>query len=412
MSDKMGDKMSDKMRDKKHGKIFFTMPARLNPTLLKQTLACALGALALLTAPIVQAADRAVGSLRFIGEQRIASGLMYRDTAVGGLSGLDYDAASDTWYLVTDDRSEKAPARFYTARLHLDADAFHGITLTGVSLFTQQDGKPYPSRLRQVFARGEIADFESIRIDPTDRTFWYTSEGDCITTHRDPSITHGSAAGAFISRIEPPAMLRLCHPIGSGSRFNATFEGLTFSADGRTLWVSMEGPTHEDGPLPTVESGAFGRVTEFSRDGAVLRQVAYPIDAVVPVPAQGKHGENGVSDMLAVDEHRFLMIERGAAQDENGRWSNDIRLYEMDIRDATDVKDMPALREGTFKPATKRLVLNLEALSLQRLDNIEGIAWGPKLPNGHDTLVLVSDDNFHPPQVTQLLAFEVLPPVN
>lgn len=384
--------------------------ARLFP--LKPTLVSALGALAMLALPLAHAADRAVGSLRLIGEQRIPSGEMFRDTAVGGLSGLDYDAASDTWYLLSDDRSEKAPARFYTARLDLDAEAFRGITLTGVSVFTQQDGKPYPSRLRQVLARGEIADFESIRIDPTDRSLWYTSEGDCLTTFRDPSITHGSATGAFIARIEPPPMLRLCHPIGSGSRFNATFEGLTFSADGRTLWVSMEGPTHEDGPLPTPEQGAFGRVTEFARDGAVLRQVAYPIDAVVPVPAKGKHGENGVSDMLAVDENRFLMIERGAAQDENGRWSNDIRIYEMNIRDATDVREVPALREGTFKPATKRLVLNLKALALQRLDNIEGIAWGPKLPNGHDTIVLVSDDNFHPPQITQLLAFEVLPPVN
>lgn len=377
-----------------------------------KTMLAAFCALTLLTAPLAHAAERAVGTLRFIGEQRIASGEMFRDTEVGGLSGLDYDPTSNTWILVSDDRSEKSPARFYTAKLDLDADAFRGITLTGVSVFTQQDGKPYPSRLRQVFARGEIADFESIRIDPADQTLWYTSEGDCLTTHRDPSITHGSATGAFISRIEPPSMLRLCNPIGSGSRFNATFEGLTFSADGRTLWAAMEGPTHEDGPLPTPERGAFGRVTEFGRDGAVLRQIAYPIDAVVPVPAKGKHGENGVSDMLAVDDHRFLMLERGAAQDENGRWSNDIRIYEMDVRDATDVREIPALREGAFKPATKRLVLNLKTLSLQRVDNLEGIAWGPRLPNGHDTLVLVSDDNFHPPQITQLLAFEVLPPVN
>ncbi|NGY80198.1 esterase-like activity of phytase family protein (plasmid) [Bacillus megaterium] len=51
----------------------------------------------------------------------------------------------------------------------------------------------------------------------------------------------------------------------------------------------------------------------------------------------------------------------------------------------------------------------MTTLGLSVLDNIEGISWGPKLPNGHDSLVLVSDDNFNRNQVTQFLAFEVLP---
>lgn len=370
------------------------------------TLAAMLGSLA---APMAQAAGHSVGSLRFIGEQRIPSGATFQDTVVGGLSGLDYEAATDTWYLISDDRSEKSPARFYTAKLQFDASAFSNVTLTGATILTQANGKPYPSRLRQVFSGGEIPDFESIRVDPTDRSLWYASEGDCPTTHRDPSITHGTTAGAFLGRIEAPAMFRLCEPFGSGSRFNVTFEGLTFAADGNTVWASMEGPIHEDGPVPTAEAGALSRITEFSRDGAVLRQIAYPIDPVTPPPAKGKHGENGVTDILAVDAHRFLVLERAASQDASGRYVNDIRIYEMDIRNATDVREVPALRDGNFRPAAKRLVLNLTTLNLPRLDNIEGIAWGPTLPNGHDTLVLVSDDNFHSPQITQLLAFEVLP---
>jgi hypothetical protein len=36
------------------------------------------------------------------------------------------------------------------------------------------------------------------------------------------------------------------------------------------------------------------------------------------------------------------------------------------------------------------------------------MTWGPKLANGHDTLVLVSDNNFNAAsQITQVLAFEV-----
>jgi hypothetical protein len=59
-----------------------------------------------------------------------------------------------------------------------------------------------------------------------------------------------------------------------------------------------------------------------------------------------------------------------------------------------------------FTAMRKRLVLDLSAAGIDT-DNIEGAAWGPRLPNGNATLLLVSDDNFHPQQVNQFLAFEV-----
>ena len=38
-----------------------------------------------------------------------------------------------------------------------------------------------------------------------------------------------------------------------------------------------------------------------------------------------------------------------------------------------------------------------------RLDNVEGITLGPKLPDGRQAIVLVSDNNFSRFQVTQFL---------
>ncbi|MGV0803164.1 esterase-like activity of phytase family protein, partial [Mycolicibacterium elephantis] len=38
-------------------------------------------------------------------------------------------------------------------------------------------------------------------------------------------------------------------------------------------------------------------------------------------------------------------------------------------------------------------------------DNIEGITLGPTLPDGRQSVVLVSDDNFSADQFTQFLAF-------
>jgi len=42
-------------------------------------------------------------------------------------------------------------------------------------------------------------------------------------------------------------------------------------------------------------------------------------------------------------------------------------------------------------------------------DNIEAIALGPKLPNGHHTLLLASDNNFDDSQRNLFLAFEIVP---
>jgi len=51
----------------------------------------------------------------------------------------------------------------------------------------------------------------------------------------------------------------------------------------------------------------------------------------------------------------------------------------------------------------------LGSSDLPWIDNIEGVSFGPDLSHGHRSLVLVSDNNFNPDQITQFLAFEVLP---
>ncbi|MDX2939877.1 esterase-like activity of phytase family protein [Streptomyces ipomoeae] len=42
---------------------------------------------------------------------------------------------------------------------------------------------------------------------------------------------------------------------------------------------------------------------------------------------------------------------------------------------------------------------------MRRVDNVEGITLGPRLPDGRRTVLLVSDDNFSAVQTTQFLAF-------
>jgi len=113
--------------------------------------------------------------------------------------------------------------------------------------------------------------------------------------------------------------------------------------------------------------------------------------------------------VLMLDAHRMLVLERAYMSGLDDRRRNSMRLYAIDTRQASDTLNIAVLKPGNHTPAGKTLVssfINFPALI--RLDNTEGMCWGPVLPNGHKTLLFVSDDNFSPRQITQFLAFEFL----
>jgi hypothetical protein len=87
---------------------------------------------------------------------------------------------------------------------------------------------------------------------------------------------------------------------------------------------------------------------------------------------------------------------------------NTIKLYEVSIPGADDVNGFDSLATllAAIRPVSKSLLLNLDALGIP-LDNVEGMTFGPSLPNGRRALVLVSDNNFSPAAFTQFLLFAV-----
>ncbi|WP_274651028.1 esterase-like activity of phytase family protein [Paenibacillus humicola] len=352
-----------------------------------------------------------VGQLAFIGEQRISNDTQYKGTLVGGLSGIDYNPRTHRWIMISDDRSDHNPARFYTAKLKYDTKSFYSLKLTGVTELKQPDGTVYPNSSQYgTTHQGVVPDLESIRFDPSGKSVWYTSEGD-RSLGFNPFIDQASMKGKYLSSYSIPDAVRMDSAAGGskGFRSNLALEGSSFTPDGQFYFTSMEASLYQDGEISTVDNGSYSRITKYDRDGNIVAQFAYPVDPIPAKPGPGKSADNGVSDMLAINDHQFLMLERSGVQAADGSYTNYIRIYEADLDSATDVKDMDALKTGSFKPAAKRLVLILNSLHLPKLDNIEGISWGAKLKNGHDSLVVISDNNFNDSQVTQLLAFDVLP---
>jgi len=356
--------------------------------------------------PPARSAADTISHLRLIGEQRLPYRPAFDGTVVGGLSGIDYDAVHGDWVLISDDRSDHNPARYYRARLRYDDKSFTAIDVTAVHTLLQPDGSDYPSS-RQAAARGGVvSDLEAVRVDPQDGSIWYSSEGD-VKLAMNPFVRRATRDGRFQAELPLPPLFNVDRQRRVGPRDNQAFEGLSFAPDGKTLWVSLEGPMYQDGGLPDPSHGAVNRITHFTRTGAVLGQYVYPLGAIPAAPGTGKNADNGISELLAISPTRLLALERAGVENDAGVYTTYVRIYEIDTAGATDVSGLQTLVGAEYRPATRRLVLDLNDIGLAHVDNLEGMAFGPVLPNGNASLVLISDDNFSKKQVTQVLVFEV-----
>src|SRR5690349_10407755 len=84
-----------------------------------------------------------IKNLKYLGEYIIPHNVQFKNTTVGGLSGIDYDKENDLFYLISDDWSQTNPARFYTAKLFIN-NKIDSVQFLDVKYFLQPDGSVYP----------------------------------------------------------------------------------------------------------------------------------------------------------------------------------------------------------------------------------------------------------------------------
>ncbi|MFB7512303.1 esterase-like activity of phytase family protein [Streptomyces sp. NPDC056144] len=345
---------------------------------------------------------------RLLGEKTVPHKLDFQGTTVGGLSGIDRNPCTGEYVFISDDRSYLQPARFYTAALDVDATGVHAVDFTGTHPFLQPDGTAYPS---PTVGDGKAVDPEEIRVDPRGCDYWWGQEGDRPKTVGppvvQPSIQYASpATGAYLGQLGLPANYEITME-ERGPRRNQAIEALTFGAQGRVVTSAIEGPLLQDGPEPDVEKGAPVRVTQQARDGRVLGQYAYQLEKIFAVndPDSPWGPDTGVPSILAFpdDANRYLVLERTWVAGAGYK----IRLFEATTRGATDVRAVDSLAGKTVTPMRKRLVVDFDTLGLSAVDNTEGMTWGPDLPSGERTLILVSDDNFAAEAITQVVALGI-----
>ncbi len=360
--------------------------------------------------PIRAAGDGRAGTLRLLGSVAYPAGglAVSGGPQFGSVSGLAFDGQSGQWVAASDE----------TVRARL---AWMDITFGAAIAVT-------PLRFTFLRAGPDLAADAVVGLEPEslvvlpDGSFATTIEG----YHDAQDVVH-QAAVAFVARdgtvtqlVRPRAHFTIVAGDRTrGVRHNLGLESLTRTPDGR-LVSGMEQPLAQDGPMSSVARGGVVRLLEFvERPGTgwtTGREWAYPLEPTAIAPGYDRpceDGQNGLSDLLALGDDRWLALERACLLGLPGAPAyNPVRVFEVTTARADDVSALASLAGQQVRLVRKRLVLDVTAM-LPRLardapifatgSNFEALAAGPAGPRGERTVVLMSDDNLRPTQTTAVL---------
>lgn len=292
---------------------------------------------------------------------------------IGGLSGIDRQDGDH--YLVLSDAkgAEDGPVRAFDLNLAQDAQGgTAGAVFNRMIKLTDQAGKPFAD---------QTADPESVRTLP--EGFMWTSEGNAKEGVA-PGIFIADKDGKTTKQFEIPNYHKPGPNQSYGIRHNKAYEGLAVDKEHKTATVATEGPLVQDGPAISEKNGGTVRLTTYDvASGKAAHEYALPIDA-----AWEPNTDRGVSEIIDAGDGSLLVLERGYTKGKG----NHAEIYRVKIDGATDVLGKEAL-DGKEKPVSKELVFDF-ANGKGNSENVEGMAWGPKQPDGRRTLLVLSDNNF------------------
>jgi len=259
-------------------------------------------------------------------------------------------------------------------------------------------------------------DPEGIRVSPEGSFF--------ISDEYGPFVLEFNRQGNLLRRIPVPAKFRISNVSAdptaeltgntSGRQANRGMEGLAISPDGATLFGIMQSALLQDNGLATGTTTRLGlnnRILRIDLATGDTKEYVYTLEAI-------NRGQ-GVSEILAVNDHQFLVLERDNRSNLPGSTAPPTRkkLWLIDIAGATDVSGVASLPAGalpgSITPVSKTLFLDLLdptfGLTPTIAEKMEGLTWGPDLADGRHLLYVISDNDLSPTLATQLYAFAIDP---
>ena len=185
----------------------------------------------------------------------------------------------------------------------------------------------------------------------------------------------------------------------TGRVANKGMEGLAITPDGSTLVGIMQSALAQDGGD---NAGQVLRIVTIDiESGAVTHEYAYPTDT---------ERKYTVSDVVAVNDHVFLVDERDGRGLGDGSDARFKKLFLIDLAGATDVSNLSGKTDLAANALTKHLFINVVAELTKSLGSgglgltatqipakLEGVAFGEDVVIDGDakhTLFIGNDNDF------------------
>jgi hypothetical protein len=193
----------------------------------------------------------------------------------------------------------------------------------------------------------------------------------------------------------------------AGRQSNRGPEGLAITPAGDRLIAAMQGPLLQDAErLPDGKlRGNFVRLLSIDLHDHSVQAFVYPLE----------DSSAGISEILAVNEDEFLVLERDSTVGNEAKIKKITRIH---LAGATDVMGIARLPHCTLpahiRPVQKTILLDFldpkfELVGDRFPEKIEGLAFGPKLPDGRLSLIATVDNDFEADQPSMILSFALTP---
>jgi len=339
---------------------------------------------------------------------------------MGGFgSALTYTGI-DATYLATPDRGPADGATSWHDRAYLldirvepDAAAPVSMSLLAAIPLVDEAGAALVGTSSAFDAAGSAAsprlDPEGVRVSPRG-TFYVSDE-------YGPYLYEVDAGGRRIGVLPVPEELLIASPGAtaaaelppfntSGRQSNRGMEGLAISPDGRRLIGILQNALLQDHALDAANRrrGLYNRILDVDVATGASRQYVYPLNAA----------GNGVNELLAVDDHRFLVLERDGLAGAQAAFK---RIFLIDLDGATDVSAVASLPQSDPLPAGIAAVAKAPFLDLldpgyglagaDFPEKIEGLAWAPDLADGRHVLLVSTDNDLRATAPSRVWAFAI-----
>jgi hypothetical protein len=344
-------------------------------------------------------------SINYLGAYYFSAKEDFQKSIIGGLSGITYDSENDVFDVISDDSGRNGPSRFYTFKASF-GEKFQFSPLAKILLSTTQDAESI-----QLAGKGIVAiTSETISYNRSSLIRFYNMVGN--------QVGYGTIPEKYIKSSEPiegdePETKNRGYYVADplkltkGMQNNKGFEALAIPENNKNvIFAVSEAPLHQD----TMPDRKIVRILKLTKDHLgyfnQTQEFAYEMH---------NSPENGISDILALNDHELLILERRFDPKTNLVTAV---IFKVNLSEAQDVSHLESfrveLKQGRVVPIlSKTLLIDLDDMlpflpaGLRKIDNVEGMALGPEIEKGYRALVIVTDNNFSNNQYNQVLVLKL-----